>query len=63
MAGQNPTIKEQARKLLESLPETATWDDIVYQLAARRSVDQGLVDAAAGRVVDANAARRELRRK
>jgi hypothetical protein len=29
----------------------------------RRSVDQGLVDAAAGRVVDANAARRELRRK
>jgi hypothetical protein len=63
MAGQNPTIKEQARKLLESLPETATWDDIVYQLAVRRSVDQGLVDAAAGRVVDANAARRELRRK
>lgn len=63
MAGQNPSIKEQARKLLESLPETATWDDIVYQLAVRRSVDQGLVDAAAGRVVDANVARRELRRK
>jgi hypothetical protein len=63
MAKENPSIKEQARKLLESLPDTATWDDIVYQLAVRRSVDLGLADAVAGRVVDAHAAHRELGRK
>ncbi len=63
MSSQNPSIKEQARLLLEALPETVTWDDIVYQLAVRRSVDLGLADAVAGRVIDAHAARRELRRK
>jgi predicted transcriptional regulator len=63
MASQDPSIKEQARKLLESLPETATWDEIVYQLAVRRSVDLGLADAATGRLVDPHTARHDLGRK
>jgi predicted transcriptional regulator len=61
MANQTPTTKDQARELLESLPDDATWDDIVYELAAGRSVALGLADAAAGRVVDASVVRRELR--
>ena len=63
MVSGNPSIKEQARELLETLPDSATWDDIVYQLAVRRSVDLGLADAIAGRVIDVHSARRELRRK
>jgi hypothetical protein len=63
MTSEHPSIKEEARRLLESLPDTASWDDIVYQLAVRRSVDLGLADAVAGRVVDAHAARHELGRK
>lgn len=56
-----PTTKEQARALLENLPDGVTWDDIVYELAARRSVELGLADAEKGRVMDANVVRRELR--
>jgi hypothetical protein len=63
MTSEHPSIKEEARRLLEALPDTASWDDIVYQLAVRRSLDLGLADAAAGRVVDAHAAHRELGRK
>ncbi len=26
-------IKEQARRLLDSLPDTATWEDPIYQIS------------------------------
>ena len=61
MASQTPTTKEQAQTLLEHLPDDATWDDIVYELAARRSIELGLADAKQGRVADAHTARRQLR--
>jgi hypothetical protein len=61
MASHTPTTKEQARALLEKLPDDATWDDIVYELAARRSIELGLADAEQGRVTDASTVRRELR--
>jgi hypothetical protein len=55
------TTKERARAVLESLPDDATWDDIVYELAARRSIELGLSDAEEGRVMEASVVRRELR--
>jgi hypothetical protein len=61
MAAHTPTTKEQARALLENLPDDVTWDDIVYELAARRSIELGLADADKGRVMDATVVRRELR--
>lgn len=61
MAAHTPTTKEQARALLEDLPDDVTWDDIVYELAARRSIELGLADADKGRVMDATVVRRELR--
>ena len=63
MASQTPTTKQQARALLEHLPDDTTWDDIVYELAARRSIELGLADAEQGRVADARKVRRELRLK
>ena len=44
--------KEQARKLLDQLPDTASWDDVVYEFAVRRSIERGLSDADAGRLTD-----------
>jgi hypothetical protein len=61
MASQTSTTKEQARALLDKLPDDVTWDDIVYELAARRSIELGLVDAENGRVTDAPVVRRDLR--
>jgi hypothetical protein len=47
--------------VLENLPDDATWDDIVYEMAARRSIELGLTDADEGRVTEAGVVRRELR--
>jgi hypothetical protein len=29
------TVKEQARRLVESLPDDATWDDLMYAIHVR----------------------------
>ena len=52
MASATPSVKQQARKLLDELPDDVTWDDIVYELAVRRSIELGRADVDAGRVRD-----------
>ncbi|HEY3859149.1 MAG TPA: hypothetical protein VGM47_05990 [Gammaproteobacteria bacterium] len=58
MAAAKP--KEQAQKLLDQLPDTVTWDDVVYEMAVRRSIERGLADADAGRLTDVEDVRREF---
>lgn len=35
-------IKEEARKVIEDLPEDATWDDLMYKLYVRQKIEAGL---------------------
>ncbi len=44
-------LKQQAHALVDNLPESATWDDLAYEAELRASVDRGLADSEAGRVV------------
>jgi hypothetical protein len=37
-----PGIKEQARKLVDSLPDDATWEDLEYKIFVRRKIERGL---------------------
>jgi hypothetical protein len=37
-----PGIKEQARKLIDSLPDNATWEDLEYKIFVRRKIERGL---------------------
>ncbi len=34
---------------MEGLPESATWDDLAYEVYVRASIEAGLADADAGR--------------
>ncbi len=43
-------IKAQAAKLVRSLPESASWDDLMYEIYVRQKIDRGLADIKAGRV-------------
>jgi predicted transcriptional regulator len=43
-------FKEAARRLIDSLPDDATWDDLMHAIHVRRTIETGLADAAAGRV-------------
>jgi len=43
-------IKEEARRLIDKLPENSTWDDLMYEIYVRQAVESGLSDSQAGRV-------------
>lgn len=43
-------IKAQAAKLVRALPESASWDDLMYEIYVRQKIDSGLADIKAGRV-------------
>jgi predicted transcriptional regulator len=44
-------IKEEARKLIDGLPEEISWDDIIYQMYVRKKIDKGIEAADQGRIM------------
>lgn len=40
--------------------DTTTLDDVVYEMAVRRSIERGLADANAGRLTDVEDVRKEF---
>ncbi len=44
-------VKQTAHDLIDQLPDEANWDQVVYELAVRRSIELGLADAKAERVI------------
>jgi hypothetical protein len=40
--------KEEARKLIEKLPDQATWDDIIYEFYVKKKLDVALKAAEEG---------------
>jgi hypothetical protein len=46
-----PTAKRQVLDILKRLPETATWDDIMYGISVRKKIAAGAKAANEGKVV------------
>ena len=45
-------VKDEARRLVEELPDDASWDDLMYRIYVRQAIDAGLRDSQAGRTLD-----------
>ena len=59
MASEANTIKDKVHQFLDKLPDNATWDNVVYELAVR-SIERGMNDVDAGRLSDLSDVRREF---
>jgi predicted transcriptional regulator len=46
------SIKEEARRLVEQLPDDATWDDLMREIYVRQVIEAGLADSKAGRTLE-----------
>jgi len=44
-------FKKEVEHLLKDLPEDANWDDLMYKIYVRQSIEQGLKDSEKGRVI------------
>ena len=51
--------KEEAHKLIDHLPKSATWDDLMHEIYVRAAIERGLADSRACRTKDV----REVRAK
>jgi predicted transcriptional regulator len=45
-------IKQEARRLIDKLPDDATWDDVMHEIYVRQAVEAGLADSEAGRLTN-----------
>lgn len=51
------SVKDEARRLVERLPDDATWDDLMHEIYVRQAIDAGLDDSRAGRLTDVSEVR------
>jgi predicted transcriptional regulator len=54
------TVREEAHRLVDQLPDDATWEDLLYQIYIRQTIEAGLEDCRAGRLVSVDEVKRRL---
>ena len=53
-------IKAEARRIVDQLPDSASWEDLIYRLYVRQSIEAGIKDADEGRVESVEDLRRSF---
>ncbi|MGB7591948.1 MAG: hypothetical protein WCD04_08585 [Terriglobia bacterium] len=53
-------IKEEARKLIEKMPDDSTWDDLMREIYVRQAIESGLADSRAGRTTSVETVRADF---
>ncbi len=54
------TIKNEARKLVDRLPDDSNWDGLMHEIYVRQSIEAGLADSKAGRTKSVEEVRKEF---
>jgi predicted transcriptional regulator len=54
------TVKDEVIRLIQSLPDDCTLEDIQYRLYLQEQVERGLADVESGRVVPHQEARQRI---
>jgi hypothetical protein len=57
---QAENIKDQARRLVDDLPDRAAWEDVMYRIYARQAVDAEVKDSDEGRTIDVKEVRKRF---
>jgi hypothetical protein len=52
-------VKDEAHRLIDRLPDDATWEDLMYTIYVHQAVETGLRDSKAGCVTRINEIRNE----
>lgn len=45
------TLKDEARRLIDCLPDDADWDDLMEEIYVRAAIANGIRDSDAGRTI------------
>ena len=53
------TIKDEARSIIDKMPENASWDDLMHKIYIRQTIEKGLNDSNTGRTKDVDVIRKK----
>lgn len=53
------TIKNEAKSIIDRMPDDFTWDDLLHEIYVRKTIEDGLNDSEAGKTKDVH----EIRKK
>ena len=56
------SAKDEVRRILEQIPDNASFEDIQYHIYVREKIDRGLEDVEQGRVISQEEAERRMRK-
>lgn len=42
-------LKEEAKRLIDSLPSLSSWEQLMYEIYVRETIEKGLADSIEGR--------------
>jgi len=59
-AEKDTSIKKAAARLVRQLPDSASWDDLMYEILVRQKIEAGLADLREGRKHDHASIRSEF---
>jgi len=54
--------KMEAKRIIEKLPDEATWDDIMYEFYIKKKIETGLIAADEGRVISHKDVKKRLQK-
>jgi hypothetical protein len=58
---QPTNIKQEAHRLVEQLPDNATWDDLMYEIYVRQAIEAGVIESDVDCTLDSKEVRAKLR--
>lgn len=53
-------IKDEAKKIIDNLPENATWDDLMYQFYVKKRVETGIKEIENGETISHEEVKKRL---
>jgi hypothetical protein len=57
---QKIAMKQEAKRIVDELPDQATWEDLIYRLYVRQAIEAGLEDSAQDRTYSTEEIRQEF---
>ena len=55
-----PGIKKEAHRIVDELPDDATWEELEYRIHVRRKIERGRRDIEEGRTLTTEEVRQRL---
>ena len=46
------TIKNEAKSIIDKMPDDFTWDDLMHEIYVRQTIEDGLKDSETGKTED-----------